>query len=125
MSRIRSKDTKPELTLRRRLFADGLRFRTRMKLQGKPDIVFTRARFVVFVDGCFWHGCPQHGTMPKSNSEYWEAKLKRNKARDAEVSASLEAGGWKVLRYWDHEIVDDFDRVSGEIEAVWTERRQF
>lgn len=90
-----------------------------MKLPGKPDIVFTRARLAVFVDGCFWHGCPQHGTNPKSNSEYWTAKLARNRARDAVVTEALEADGWTVIRYWDHDIKDDIARVVTEIETRW------
>jgi DNA mismatch endonuclease, patch repair protein len=98
MSRIRSTDTKPELALRKRLFAKGMRFRTRLKLAGKPDIAFTRARLVVFIDGCFWHGCPLHGTSPKSNSDYWNAKLQRNSERDSAIDAVLTADGWQLTR---------------------------
>ncbi|WP_224548557.1 very short patch repair endonuclease [Mesorhizobium sp. CA16] len=123
MSRIGSKNTKPELTLRRKLFAKGLRFRTGLKLHGNPDIVFTRARLAVFVDGCFWHGCPQHGTMPKSNLDYWSMKLKRNQDRDTAVNAALRAQGWRVLRYWAHEIAEDLDRVAADIEAKWRAAR--
>lgn len=119
MSRIRSADTKPELALRKRLFEKGLRFRTRLKLPGKPDIAFTRARMAVFVDGCFWHGCPQHGTSPRSNTDYWTAKLQRNGERDRAVDAALSADGWEVIRYWEHEIKDDVERVADEIKAKW------
>lgn len=123
MSRIRSRDTKPELVLRRALFQRGLRFRVRTTLKGKPDVVFTRARLSIFVDGCFWHGCPEHGTNPKSNSSYWDAKLARNRERDAEVTAALEAEGWEVVRYWDHDIRNDVDRVTNEIVDLWRARK--
>jgi DNA mismatch endonuclease (patch repair protein) len=119
MSRIRSTDTKPELALRKRLFAKGMRFRTRLKLAGKPDIAFTRARLAVFIDGCFWHGCPLHGTSPKSNSDYWNAKLQRNRERDRAIDAALAADGWEVVRYWEHEIKEDVGRVADEIQARW------
>lgn len=119
MSRIRSTDTKPELALRKRLFGKGMRFRTRLKLAGKPDIAFTRARLAVFIDGCFWHGCPRHGTSPKSNSEYWNAKLRRNRERDGAIDAALTADGWEVIRYWEHDIKDDVGRVADEIQARW------
>lgn len=112
MSRIRSANTKPELALRRLLFASGMRFRTRLKLPGKPDVAFTRAKLAVFIDGCFWHGCPQHGTSPRSNTGYWNAKLQRNRERDTEVGTLLAADGWEVIRYWEHEIKDDLDRVG-------------
>ena len=119
MSRIRSTNTKPEVTLRKRLFAKGMRFRTRLKLTGKPDIAFTRARLAVFIDGCFWHGCPQHGTSPRSNSDYWSAKLRRNRERDRAVDAALVADGWAVVRYWEHEIKDEIERVADEVEVRW------
>lgn len=119
MSRIRSSDTKPELALRKSLFAKGMRFRTCLKLTGKPDIVFTKARIAIFVDGCFWHGCPQHGKLPKSNTSYWTAKLHRNRERDRAVDAALAAGGWAVIRYWEHEIKNDLEGVVSEIYAKW------
>jgi DNA mismatch endonuclease (patch repair protein) len=105
----RRSDTKPELVLRSALHAQGLRFRKDFLLRTsagsrvKADIVFTRRRVAVFVDGCFWHGCPTHGHTPKANSHYWVPKLARNRERDARVTAALEADGWKVLRIWEHE----------------------
>ncbi len=122
MSRIKSRDTKPELALRRALFAKGLRYRTRMPLPGRPDIIFTKAKLAVFVDGCFWHGCPAHGTLPKSNKEYWTAKLARNRARDAEATAALEESGWCVLRYWTHEIAESVAPVADTIHSRWLDR---
>jgi DNA mismatch endonuclease (patch repair protein) len=118
MSRIRSAETGPELRLRRALWAAGLRFRVRPKLPGKPDVIFKRAHLAVFVDGCFWHGCPIHGTRPKSNTSYWHPKIERNIARDREIEAKLTAMGWCVARYWEHEVADGLDRVVAEIAGL-------
>jgi DNA mismatch endonuclease (patch repair protein) len=118
MSNIRSRNTKPELLLRRRLFASGLRYRVRSNLPGNPDLVFPRARVAVFVDGCFWHSCPEHGTRPKSNQDYWAPKLERNRARAAEVNAALADAGWTVVRLWEHEVRGDLERAAGSIEAL-------
>jgi DNA mismatch endonuclease (patch repair protein) len=109
MKANRRADTKPELALRSALHAEGLRFRkdhlirTPDGTRVKADIVFTRVRVVIFVDGCFWHGCPEHGHTPKANSHYWKPKLARNKERDARVTNALEADGWTVVRIWEHE----------------------
>jgi len=101
------KDTAPELALRRELHRRGLRYRVEVKLPEVPrrrmDIVFTRARLVVLVDGCFWHGCPQHATTAKANAGYWADKIAANQARDADTDAKLRAAGWTVLRAWEHE----------------------
>lgn len=103
----RARDTTPELALRRQLHAAGLRYRVdRAPLPGlrrRADIVFGPSRLAVFVDGCFWHGCPQHGVKPRTNEGWWRAKLERNKARDTDTDARLEAAGWRVLRIWEHE----------------------
>jgi DNA mismatch endonuclease (patch repair protein) len=106
----RSRDTHPELLVRRALHARGMRFRVDLRpepaLRTRADIVFTRRRIAVYIDGCFWHGCPVHGTTPKSNVDYWAPKLARNIERDAESTLALEALGWTVLRFWSHEPVD-------------------
>jgi DNA mismatch endonuclease (patch repair protein) len=103
----RSRDTKPELAVRRLLHAGGLRYRVDFRplssLRSRGDIVFTRRRIAVFIDGCFWHGCPLHATSPKANADYWGPKLARNIERDLETSAALRASGWTVLRFWEHE----------------------
>lgn len=105
----RRTDTKPEVALRSELHRRGLRFRKDhpIRVEGRrpirPDVVFTRARVAVFVDGCFWHGCPEHQVVPKSNPGYWIPKLRRNTERDCEADAALEADGWTVLRFWEHE----------------------
>jgi DNA mismatch endonuclease (patch repair protein) len=79
----------------------------------RPDIVFTRARLAIFVDGCFWHCCPQHGNVPRTNTDYWRPKLARNVTRDRVVSEALEAAGWRVLRAWEHEQTEHVaDRVE-------------
>lgn len=114
-------DTKPELALRSKLHQRGLRFRKNLgiragRLLTHPDIVFTRSRTAVFVDGCFWHGCGVHGTTPKSNVEYWSPKLAGNKVRDSRVNEALTEEGWLVIRCWEHEDPSVVaDRICREI----------
>jgi DNA mismatch endonuclease (patch repair protein) len=118
MQANRRRDTLPELAVRRLLHADGLRYRVDFApfdRRRRADIVFTRKRVAVFIDGCFWHGCPVHSAQPKANTDYWGPKLDRNVERDRETTASLEARGWTVLRFWEH---DPPDRVAAAIEAV-------
>lgn len=112
MAAIKSSDTAPERRLRSALHRRGVRFRLGQVVvtQGRrirPDIVFKQARLVVFVDGCFWHGCPDHCRRPGSNSEYWTAKIDRNSTRDRVVDAALDAEGWTVMRFWEHDDVVD------------------
>ncbi|GGS51432.1 very short patch repair endonuclease [Streptomyces violaceus] len=106
MSRQPSKDTGVELAVRRLLHAAGLRYRVEYPVPGMPrrriDVAFPRAKIAVLIDGCFWHGCPQHATHPKSNADWWRTKLDRNMARDRETTDHLLAGGWTVLRFWEH-----------------------
>jgi len=104
MSRIKGRDTKPEILLRKILWSLGLRYRLKVKLEGKPDLVFLRARVAVFVDGCQWHCCPIHWVRPKSNTEFWNRKFASNRRRDIAVNERLSAEGWKVMRFWEHEI---------------------
>ncbi|MFJ9803505.1 very short patch repair endonuclease [Streptomyces wuyuanensis] len=110
MSRQKSRDTGVEMALRRALHAIGMRYRVhRRPVQGvrrEADIVFGPARVAVFVDGCFWHGCPQHATWPKNNQEFWRAKIEGNRARDLETDARLAEAGWLSVRVWEHEAVD-------------------
>lgn len=110
MAAIGRRDTDPELAVRRTLHARGLRYRVDfpIRIPGhrlvRPDIVFTRARVAVFIDGCFWHGCPEHGKRPTiANAEYWVPKISGNVERDARHTALLEEAGWTVLRFWEHE----------------------
>ncbi|MET7646334.1 very short patch repair endonuclease [Streptomyces sp. NPDC005426] len=107
MSRQARRDTAPEVAVRKLLHASGYRYRLNERVPHMPrrtiDIAFTRAKVAVFLDGCFWHGCPEHATQPKSNAEWWRQKLDRNMARDAETTAHLVAEGWTVLRFWEHQ----------------------
>lgn len=103
----RKLDSRPEVQLRSRLHRIGYRFRKNplLRVQGlavRPDLVFPRYRLVVFVDGCFWHGCPDHGNLPKVNTAYWASKLQGNRARDRRVTERLKAAGWRVVRLWEH-----------------------
>ena len=106
MSRIRSrgnKDTEVALAkLFRRHKITG--WRRNQQVFGKPDFVFPKIRLALFVDGCFWHGCPKHGTQPKGNRAFWKKKFTRNKARDVLVTRALRSGDWRVLRIWEHEL---------------------
>jgi DNA mismatch endonuclease (patch repair protein) len=107
----RRRDTGPELALRRELHRRGLRYRVDHRpvaeTRCRVDIVFTRARVAVFVDGCFWHGCPSHGNVPRANREWWAQKLALNAERDRRNDAALELAGWRVVRIWEHEQVGD------------------
>ena len=119
----RSRDTAPELLVRRALHARGLRFRVDLRpeaaLRTRADVVFTRRRVAVYIDGCFWHACPLHGTSPKANADYWTPKLARNVERDRESTAALKALGWVVLRFWSHEPVDEVvERIAARVAAV-------
>ncbi|WP_406405467.1 very short patch repair endonuclease [Streptomyces sp. NBC_00879] len=120
MSRQVSRDTAPEVAVRKLLHASGLRYRVNVPVPGMRrrtiDIVFGPAKVAVFLDGCFWHGCPQHATQPKANAEWWRTKLDKNMARDQETTEHLNAQGWTVLRFWEHEVPD---AVASEVtEAV-------
>jgi len=124
MSRVRTWDTDPELRLRRVLHSQGLRYRANRRplaaLRCRPDIVFGPARVAVFVDGCFWHGCPAHASWPKSNGEWWRQKIQRTRDRDAETTRELLASGWLVMRVWEHE---DPVAAADTVERVLAERR--
>src|SRR5690625_4600671 len=105
----RGRDTKPEIEVRRLLHALGLRYRVDFPPLGgrrRADIVFTRQHIAVFIDGCFWHRCPQHATLPRRNANYWLPKLAQNVVRDRETDSILRAAGWRVLRFWEHEEPD-------------------
>lgn len=107
MKRQARRDTKPELALRRAVWRRGLRYRVDIAptpgLRRRADLVFTRARVAVFVDGCFWHGCPEHATVPKANREWWTQKLGANARRDRDTEQRLGDAGWLVVRVWEHE----------------------
>lgn len=122
----RREDTRPEIALRSELHRRGLRFRKNLALRPaqrirRVDIVFPAARLAVFVDGCFWHGCPTHGNQPKENIGYWSAKLARNVSRDSQVNTELGASGWTVIRVWEHE---DVGEAAARIERKYRTLRK-
>lgn len=126
----RRRDTAIEVAVRRRLHRVGLRYRVDYapdpsQRRRRADIVFPKLRIAVYIDGCFWHGCPEHYTPPKSNTEYWQPKIVRNRARDAETDESLRSLGWTVLRYWEHEGAGGIaDAVAGEVQRQRREARR-
>ncbi len=124
MSLVRTDGTDPELRLRTILHARGLRYRVNRQpcraVRCRADLVFGSARVAVFVDGCFWHGCPQHASWPRSNAEWWRAKIEKNRRRDAETARSLAATGWLVIRIWEH---DDPAAAAAIVEAAVLDRR--
>ena len=127
MSNIRSKDTKPEILLRKALFARGFRYRLYVKdLAGKPDIVLPKYKTVIFIHGCFWHnhdGC-KYAYRPKTNREFWEKKILGNKERDERVRASLISDGWRVITIWECEIKtkEKLSRVTTQITSLLKEQ---
>lgn len=130
MAAVRSKNTKPEIIVRRFLFAKGLRFRVNVrKLPGTPDIVLRKWKTIVFVNGCFWHGhegC-RYYRLPSSNVEFWQEKLIRNRARDLRADAELIAGGWRVIRIWECEVRTKSNREA-TLERLYrqiTERSEY
>jgi DNA mismatch endonuclease, patch repair protein len=116
MSAIHSKNTKPELCLRKALWAKGFRFRVQFGKE-KIDIAFPSKKIAVFVDGCFWHGCPIHAHFPKSNQTYWLPKLKKNVERDSNKNERLKNQGWVIIRFWEHEL-KKIEEVIEQIETV-------
>ncbi|MFF4753121.1 very short patch repair endonuclease [Streptomyces sp. NPDC002514] len=125
MSRQSSRDTAPEVAVRKLLHAAGLRYRVNFPVPGMPrrtiDIAFSRVKVAVFLDGCFWHGCPEHATHPKANAEWWRQKLTKNIIRDQETTRHLESQGWTVLRFWEHEVPKSIAEV---VEETWLNFRQ-
>lgn len=104
----RRRDTNPELAVRRLVHAMGLRYRVdhpplSANKRSRADLVFTRAKVAVFIDGCFWHGCPQHHTVASTNAAFWKAKAEGNRARDERTNTALRDAGWTVLRFWEHQ----------------------
>mgnify|MGYP005864519365 CR=1 FL=1 len=116
MSRVKGKDSEAERALRSALLAQGMQFELHRRIEGVTvDIVFPEPRVAVFVDGCFWHGCPEHATFPKSNVDYWLPKLEENKQRDKRQTDRLRTVGWHVIRVWGHDCLPPSPRV---VEAI-------
>jgi DNA mismatch endonuclease (patch repair protein) len=106
MQATRQRDTPGEIALRAALRALGLRYRVDVTLPGtrrRADVAFLRPKVAVFVDGCFWHGCPTHGTWPKTNASWWRSKIEGNRLRDRDTDCTLRSAGWTVLRFWTHD----------------------
>jgi DNA mismatch endonuclease, patch repair protein len=109
MKKVRVRDTGPEMAVRRLLFASGLRYRVNYRPKtpdigrSSIDIAFPGQRLAIFIDGCFWHGCPEHGDLPKANSKWWCAKFDENRKSDERVTNTLISAGWTVLRFWEHQ----------------------
>ena len=107
MAKVRQKGTDAEIALRRELYRRGLRYRVGYEVLKKPrrvaDVAFPGLRIAVFVDGCFWHGCPEHASWPKQNAEFWRQKIEANQLRDVDTNERLRSMGWTVLRFWEHE----------------------
>lgn len=116
----KSRDTRPELVIRRALHARGLRYRVDYQplpwLRRRADIVFTKAKVAVFVDGCFWHGCPLHHTLAATNAAFWADKVQRNRRRDNETNRILHDAGWRVIRVWEYEeVAEALERITSAV----------
>ena len=111
MSMIKCRDTNPEISLRKLLFANGIRgYRVHYKLPGKPDIVFPRKKIAVFIDGCFWHKCPKCFIEPRTNKVFWKEKISSNIKRDKDVNKQLKKMGWKIIRIWEHDVKKNLNK---------------
>jgi DNA mismatch endonuclease (patch repair protein) len=129
MQTTRRRDTAPELALRREIRSRGLGYRVDAKLPGlrrRADLVFLRATVAVFVDGCFWHRCPEHATRPAANAQWWDDKLTTNQRRDADTDRTLREAGWLVIRIWEHQTQQpaDLSAAADAVEAAVLGRRR-
>lgn len=116
MSRIRGRNTKPEIILRKLLFSKGYRgYRINTKLIGKPDVVYNKYRVAIFVDGCFWHKCPKCFQKPETNEKFWNEKISANVKRDEKVNNMLHQSNWVVIRIWEHEIMRNPEKCCARI----------
>ena len=130
MAAIKSRDTAPEMRLRSAIWRKGMRFFTPAgwqrlageRLTGSPDLIFPSARVVLFVDGCFWHGCPSHYRAPDSRAEFWRDKLDENRQRDSVVNGELSGCGWRVIRLWEHQLT--VKRLPAAVQQVATVLQQ-
>lgn len=120
MQNIRSKETKMEVRVRKALWGRGIRYRKNVKnLPGNPDIAIKKYKIVIFLDSCFFHGCPTHFVMPATNRSYWEKKITRNIERDQEINFYYQNNGWSILRFWEHETKKgNFDNLIEDISQV-------
>jgi len=121
MAKVRQKGTDAEVALRQEMYRIGLRYRVDYEVLRKPrraaDVAFPGRKIAVFVDGCFWHGCPEHATWPKQNAEFWREKIEANRRRDADTNDRLRSLGWTVLRFWSHESPTEAARTVAHMVA--------
>lgn len=127
MARVRRKGTDPEIAVRKELFRRGLRYRVDYEVLKKPrrvaDVALPRLKIAIFIDGCFWHGCPEHATWPKQNAEFWRQKIEANRRRDADTNSRLFDAGWTVLRFWEHQPPIDAAEAIAQTVAKANARR--
>lgn len=124
MSRIKGRNTLPEVRLRSCLWGRGHRYRLHLRtVGGRPDLAFVGKKVAVFIDGCFWHGCPTHYVPPRSSREFWAGKLRINVERDQRQTQLLHNAGWRVLRFWEHEVAEDIEAVLRSIELTLAGKR--
>lgn len=125
MRSVKRRDTLPEMEVRRRVHAMGMRYFVDHRVLEKPirkaDLAFPKLKIAVFIDGCFWHGCPIHGTKPKENARFWYDKLEMNKRRDTDTDERLEKAGWSVIRVWAHERPE---KIADLVRSEVTRRRR-
>lgn len=115
MSKVKSKDSKIEVDFRKAIWKAGFRYRKNpIQYFGKPDIVLPKYKTAIFIDSCFWHGCKRHCRLPSARKKYWTAKIERNKERDKEVNRHYRKIGWKVIRVWEHSLMQDFGKTVRE-----------
>ena len=123
MSYVKSKDSKIETLFRKELWKSGFRYRKNSgKYFGKPDIVLPKYKTTIFVDSCFWHGCKKHCRIPATNKKYWLNKIERNKERDKEVNKFYKKTGWKIVRIWEHELLEVSDKCISKIVVFLKEK---
>lgn len=122
MARVRQKGTDAEVALRQEMHRIGLRYRTDYEVLRKPrrvaDVAFPGRKIAIFVDGCFWHGCPEHATWPKQNADFWRQKIEANRQRDSDTNERLRSFGWTVLRFWSHESPTEAARTVAHMVAM-------
>jgi DNA mismatch endonuclease, patch repair protein len=119
MSRIKAKNTGPEVKFRKLLYANGIRgYRVHYKLPGKPDIVFVKKKITIFIDGCFWHMCPACFKEPETSKEFWMKKINSNVERDNNINNHLKSEGWTVIRFWEHDIRKQPEKIISEIREL-------
>ena len=115
MSKVKGKNTRLEVLVRKLMWQRGFRYKIGHGLIGKPDMVFPSCNVAVFIDGCFWHSCPKHYQIPQTNRKFWRTKIAKNKKRDNKINIQLKKEGWKIIRIWEHDIKKDPEKTVNKI----------